>query len=206
MVLACTSRLAAEIIPIWSTGVAVPGEKVLLYLVDTQSGSDVFLLTEQPRVKSATVRVLQPKSGANPLDPKRAMVEVLPILITPDMSGQIEVEDITATYKSGKKETVKIPPLPVRPTSDIKWYNDPVVYGALWYTDIQDGYVHQPVKASLKLFMRSDCDMQFQPFCAGCCRIGARANHARNIRICARHKMAHSRFQGRVHPLPRRQF
>ncbi len=163
MVLACTSRLAAEIIPIWSTGVAVPGEKVLLYLVDTQSGSDVFLLTEQPRVKSATVRVLQPKSGANPLDPKRAMVEVLPILITPDMSGQIEVEDITATYKSGKKETVKIPPLPVRPTSDIKWYNDPVVYGALWYTDIQDGYVHQPVKASLKLFMRSDCDMPYPP-------------------------------------------
>ncbi|MBQ9836203.1 MAG: BatD family protein [Akkermansia sp.] len=163
LLLACTGRLAAEIIPIWSTGVAVPGEKVLLYLVDTQSGSDVFMLTEQPRVKSATVRVLQPKAGANPLDPNRAMVEVLPILITPDMAGQIEVEDITATYNSGKKETVKIPPLPVRPTSDIKWYNDPVVYGALWYTDIKDGYVYQPVKASLKLFMRGDCNMPYPP-------------------------------------------
>lgn len=163
LLLAISGHLAAEITPIWSTGVAVPGEKVLLYLVDNQSGNDVFMLTEQPRVKSATVRVLQPKAGANPLDPNRAMVEVLPILITPDMAGQIEVEDITATYKSGKKETVKIPPLPVRPTSDIKWYSAPVAYGALWYTDIKDGYVHQPVKASLKLFMRGDCDMPYPP-------------------------------------------
>lgn len=161
--LACVGRVAAEIIPIWSTGVAVPGEKVILYLVDTQSGSDVFMLTEQPKVKSATVRVQQPKAGANPLDPNRAMVEVLPIFITPDIAGQIEVEDITATYNSGKKETVKIPPLPVRPTSDIKWYNSPVVYGALWYTDIKDGYVDQPVRASLKLFMRGDCDMPYPP-------------------------------------------
>lgn len=159
----CIGRAAAEIIPIWSTGVAVPGEQVLLYLVDTQSGSDVFMLTEQPKVKSATVRVLQPKAGANPLDPNRAMVEVLPILIKPDIAGNIEVEDITATYKSGKKETVKIPPLPVRPTSDIKWYNTPVVYGALWYTDIKDGYVDQPVRASLKLFLRGDCSTPYPP-------------------------------------------
>lgn len=121
------------------------------------------MLTEQPQVKSATIRVLQPKAGANPLDPNRAMVEVLPILITPDVAGQIEVADITATYQSGRKETVKIPPLPVRPTSDIKWYNTPVVYGAMWYTDIKDGYVDQPVKASLKLFMRGDCNMPYPP-------------------------------------------
>ena len=161
--LACGGRLAAEIIPMWSTGVAVPGEQVLLYLVDTQSGSDVFTITEQPRVKSATVRVLQPKAGSNPLDPNRAMVEVQPILIKPDVAGNIEVEDITVTYQSGKTETVKIPALPVRPTSDIKWYNEPVVYGALWYTDITDGYVNQPVKANLKVFMRSDCSTPYPP-------------------------------------------
>ncbi len=161
--LALVGRATAEIIPVWSTGVAVPGEQVLLYLVDTQSGNDIFMLTEQPKVKAATVKVLQPKAGANPLDPNRAMVEVLPILIKPDMAGQIEVADITATYQSGKKETVAIPPLPVRPTSDIKWYNTPVVYGALWYTDIQDGYVDQPVKAHLKMFMRGDCHMPFPP-------------------------------------------
>ena len=162
-VLACGGPLAAEIIPMWSTGVAVPGEQVLLYLVDTQSGSDVFTITEQPRVKSATVRVLQPKAGANPLDPNRAMVEVQPILIKPDVAGSIEVEDITVTYQSGKTETVKIPTLPVRPTSDIKWYNEPVVYGALWYTDITDGYVNQPVKANLKVFMRGDCNTPYPP-------------------------------------------
>ncbi len=163
LILTLAGSVAAEIIPIWSTGVAVPGEQVILYLVDTQSGSDIFMLTEQPKVKSATVKVLQPKAGANPLDPNRAMVEVLPILIKPDMAGKIEVADITATYQSGKKETVVIPPLPVCPTSDIKWYNTPVVYGALWYTDIQDGYVDQPVKAHLKMFMRGDCHMPFPP-------------------------------------------
>lgn len=157
------SLVHASITPIWSTGVAVPGEQVILYLIDSESGQDVFTLSQQPKVKSATVRVLDPRAGTNPLDPNRGTVEVIPILIKPDAAGMLQVENITAEYRSGKKETVSVPPLPVRPTSDIRWYSDPVPYGALWYTDIRDGYVDQPVRVSLKLFLRGDCNAPYPP-------------------------------------------
>ena len=35
----------AEIVPVWSVDVAMPGEKVALYLVDTEVGEDLFLST-----------------------------------------------------------------------------------------------------------------------------------------------------------------
>lgn len=155
----------ADIIPIWSTGVAVPGEQVYLYLVESQSGAqqDVFFIKEAPTVKSATIRVQQARAGANPLDPNRAMVEVLPIAIKPDRAGEIRVSDITVDYQSGRKETISIPPLSVRPTSDIKWFSSPLPYGTLWHTNIKEGYVDQPVKASLKIFMPGDCDTPYPP-------------------------------------------
>lgn len=170
LLLLCTCALAltaarthAAITPLWSTGVAVPGEQLILYLIDYENGQDVFTLVQQPKVKAATVRVLEPRAGANPLDPNRSTVEVIPILIKPDAAGALQVEDIAVEYRSGKKETVSIPPLPVRPTSDIRWYSSPVAYGALWYTDIHDGYVDQPVRASLKLFLRGDCNAPYPP-------------------------------------------
>lgn len=156
----------AEIIPVWSTGVAVPGEQVYLYLIETQQAGtqqDVFFIKAPPTVKSATMRVQQARAGANPLDPNRGMVEVLPIAIKPDRAGAIQVSDITVDYQSGKKATIPIPPLTVRPTSDIKWFSDPLPYGALWYTNITEGYVDQPVKASLKIFMPGDCDTPYPP-------------------------------------------
>lgn len=170
LLLLCTCALAltaararAAVTPLWSTGVAVPGEQLILYLIDSESGQDVFNLTQQPKVKSATVRVLEPRAGVNPLDPNRGTVEVIPILVKPDVAGTLQVEDIAVEYRSGKKATVPIPPLPVRPTSDIRWYSSPVAYGALWYTDIHDGYVDQPVRASLKLFLRGDCNAPYPP-------------------------------------------
>lgn len=160
------SQALAEIIPIWSTGVAVPGEQVYLYLVETQQAGaqqDVFLIKENPKVKSATLRVQQARAGSNPLDPNRAMVEVLPIAIKPDRAGTLQVNDITVEYQSGRKETIPIPPLTVRPTSDIRWFSDPFPYGTLWHANITEGYVDQPVKASVKIFMPGDCDAPYPP-------------------------------------------
>ncbi len=144
----------AEIVPQWSTGVAVPGEKVVLYLIDMESqAEDPISISKQPQVERASVRLLQPISGNNPLDPKRGLVAIAPIQITPDAPGQINVGTIEVSYRSGKTLSVTAPPLPVVPTSDITWYDSPVSYGALWHVDTQDGYVNQPVKASLKLFI-----------------------------------------------------
>ena len=157
----------AEIVPVWSTGVAVPGEQVVLYLVETQEDSqqqqDIFMIKAQPRVKDATLNVQQPKAGANPLDPDRRMVEVQPITFKADKAGEIAPEPIEVEYQSGRKAVVNIPALPVRPTGDIKWFSDPVPYGALWYTTISDGYVHQPVQTSVKIFMPTDCNTPYPP-------------------------------------------
>ncbi len=147
----------AQVTPVWSTGLAVPGEEILLYLVDTEVGEDLFSVREQPRVRSAGIRIMQSKAGANPLDANRAMVQILPILVRPDGIGELQIPDVTVEYRSGRKVRVKIPPLQVCSTAQIKWYSSPIPYGALWFTQPQSPYVHQPVKASLKLFMPQDC-------------------------------------------------
>ena len=158
---------AAEIVPVWSTGVAVPGEQVILYLVETQEDAnqkqDIFMIKTPPRVQNATMSVQQPKAGANPLDPDRKMVEVQPIAFKADRAGRIAPEPIEVEYQSGRKESIAIPPLEVRPTSDIKWFAEPLSYGALWYTNITDGYVHQPVQTSVKIFMPGDCNTPYPP-------------------------------------------
>lgn len=162
-----TGLTQAEIVPIWSTGVAVPGENVVLYLVETQEDAqpqqDIFQIEKSPVVKNATAKIQQMAAGANPLDPDRKMVEVQPIIFKADMAGEIAPEPIEVTYRSGRKATVTIPPLVVRPTGDIKWFADPVPYGVLWYTNVTDGYVHQPVSAALKIFMPLDCATPLPP-------------------------------------------
>lgn len=147
------STAAAEITPIWSAQVAVPGEKVVLYLVDPNVGEDVFFIHNRPTVERAQLQEMQPQAGVNPNDPDRTVAEVYPFLITPDQPGDLQVPDIEVQYKSGRKETVSIPPLPVLPTSDIKWEESPIPYGVLWHTDVKDGYVDQPIRTAIKLFL-----------------------------------------------------
>ena len=153
----------AEVTPVWSTEIAVPGEKVMLYLVENIGGQDQFLISNMPSATNASIKLQQPQAGANPLDPNRGEVEVYPILVTPDRAGRVTIGDISLRYQSGKEAKIAVPPLPVLPTSDIKWYNTPVPYGALWYINPQEGYVHQPLKASVKLFLPGDCLAPFPP-------------------------------------------
>ncbi len=157
--LACLLGLPAlaDVVPVWSTGVAVPGEKVVLYLIDMESqADDAISVREQPQIPHAAVRLLQPRSGSNPLDPNRGIVAMAPIQITPDGPGKLEVGSIEVTYRSGKTVKAPVPALPVVPTSDITWFDSPVSYGALWHVNTEDGYVNQPVKANLKLFLPGD--------------------------------------------------
>lgn len=160
LLLALMRYAAAEVVPVWSTGVAVPGEQVLLYLVDTEVGQDTFHLKERPKARYASVQEQSPTVVANP---GRATVEICPILIRPDKAGELQPEEVVVEYRSGRIVKVKIPPLPVRSTAEIKWYNKPFSYGALWYTDTKDGYVHQPVKVALKLFIPQDCQVRDLP-------------------------------------------
>lgn len=153
----------ASVVPVWSTGVAVPGEQIVLYLVDTEVGQDSFTLREEPKAPGATLRAQQPIVDANPMDPNRAAVEVLPIVIRADKAGELKLDKVVVTYRSGRREEVQVPPLPVRSTAEIKWYSSPLNYGVLWYLPAQEGYVHQPVRAELKVFLPQDCGTSSLP-------------------------------------------
>ena len=68
----CIAGLSmADIVPVWSVDVAVPGEKVALYLVDTEVGEDLFSIQKRPGVENAALEVMQHYAGANPMDPNR---------------------------------------------------------------------------------------------------------------------------------------
>lgn len=161
--LAAALPAAADITPVWSAGVAVPGEKVVLYLIDTEIGQDLFMVKARPNVKQARVELQQPKAGANPLDANRAAAEVYPIIVTPDVAGELQLPTIEVEYKSGRKQGVEVPPLPVVATSEIKWMNKPVPYGVLWHTDVKDGYVSQPVRTAVKIFLPGSCAVGGMP-------------------------------------------
>ncbi len=157
-------QAGADVVPVWSTDLAVPGEKVVLYLIDADDRKDDSIyLSTRPQVPHASVRLLQASTGINPLDPQRSIVYIAPILITPDKPGTLEVGTLEVNYRSGKAVKVDVPPLPVASTANITWYDKPFPYGALWYTDTKDGYVNQPVRANLKLFLPRGTKLPFLP-------------------------------------------
>ena len=157
-------RLCAEIEPLWSTGVALPGEKVVLYLIDTDIENDLFLIHKKPKVEHAQVDLRQPQSGPNPLDQHRRNAEVYPIIITPDTQGTIRVKDLEVEYKNGRKVKVDVPELPVVPTSKVQWQTSPINYGVIWYPYVEkDGYVDQEVKVALKFMLPAGCMVPMPP-------------------------------------------
>ncbi len=161
------SQVHAEIQPVWSTGVAVPGEAVILYLIETQEDpmkEPEFFAPAHPALSHAQVRLLEWQAKPNPLDPERRMIAVQPIMIKADIAGQIAPAPIEVSYSSGRKVTVDVPPLPVVPTSEIKWYNfGATTYGVLWHTEEENSYVFQTVRAALKIFMPTHCTAPYLP-------------------------------------------
>lgn len=148
----------AEIVPVWSVDVAMPGEKVALYLVDTEVGEDLFRIQQRPTVTNAALEIMQHYAGANPLDPNRAVIEIYPIQIIPDSPGKVQIKDLQVQYNSGRTESITVPPLPVVSQSAIRWMKSPVTFGVLWHTSIQEGYVHQPIKTAIKILLPGGVD------------------------------------------------
>ena len=164
MLALCAGRAAAEIEALWSTGVALPGEKVVLYLIDPDVGADLFLIKRTPSVAHAQVELRQPQSGRNPADPQRRNAEVYPIVITPDAPGSIEVGELEVEYRDGRKVKVSVPALPVESTSKIIWQSEPFTHGVLWHPYVEgDGYVDQEVKVALKFLVPGGCTLPVPP-------------------------------------------
>ncbi|MBE6415891.1 MAG: hypothetical protein E7032_05090 [Akkermansiaceae bacterium] len=163
LVFSAAGAALAEVVPVWSVDVAVPGEKVALYLVDTEVGEDLFSIQKRPSVENAALEVMQHYAGANPMDPNRAAMEVYPLQIIPDAPGEVKVTELEVQYNSGRKENITVPPLPVLSQSQIQWKKNPVNFGVLWYTSTKDGYVHQPVKTAIKLLLPGGIDSAGAP-------------------------------------------
>ncbi len=163
LVFSAAGAALAEVVPVWSVDVAVPGEKVALYLVDTEVGEDLFSIQKRPSVENAALEVMQHYAGANPMDPNRAAMEVYPLQIIPDAPGEVKVMELEVQYNSGRKENITVPPLPVLSQSQIQWKKNPVNFGVLWYTSTRDGYVHQPVKTAIKLLLPGGIDSAGAP-------------------------------------------
>ena len=160
----CIGSLAmAEIVPVWSVDVAVPGEKVALYLVDTDIGEDLFMIQKRPTVSNAAMEIMQHYAGANPLDANRAAMEVYPLQIIPDAPGEVRLTGLEVKYNSGRTEVIEVPALPVVSQSAIRWSKKPVNFGVLWYTNIKDGYVHQPIKTAVKILLPGGVDTMGAP-------------------------------------------
>ena len=160
----CIGSLAmAEIVPVWSVDVAVPGEKVALYLVDTDIGEDLFMIQKRPTVSNAAMEIMQHYAGANPLDANRAAMEVYPLQIIPDAPGEVRLTGLEVKYNSGRTEVIEVPALPVVSQSSIRWSKKPVNFGVLWYTNIKDGYVHQPIKTAVKILLPGGVDTMGAP-------------------------------------------
>ena len=160
----CIGSLAmAEIVPVWSVDVAVPGEKVALYLVDTDIGEDLFMIQKRPTVSNAAMEIMQHYAGANPLDANRAAMEVYPLQIIPDAPGEVRLTGLEVKYNSGRTEVIEVPALPVVSQSAIRWSKKPVNFGVLWYTNIKDGYVHQPIKTAVKILLPAGVDTMGAP-------------------------------------------
>lgn len=160
----CIGSLAmAEIVPVWSVDVAVPGEKVALYLVDTDIGEDLFMIQKRPMVSNAAMEIMQHYAGANPLDANRAAMEVYPLQIIPDAPGEVRLTGLEVKYNSGRTEVIEVPALPVVSQSAIRWSKKPVNFGVLWYTNIKDGYVHQPIKTAVKILLPGGVDTMGAP-------------------------------------------
>lgn len=162
-------QLSAELSAMWSTGVAVPGEQVRLYILVSSATREPIQLTRRLSIPNASVGQPSTQMRTFQYNNQFAAFTILAFPVTPDRDGNITPGEIEVRYHNGNTEKVSVPALPVRPTSDIRWMSqkipggglpligggvyDTVEYGCLWYVPEGEGYVDQPVRAQLKLFL-----------------------------------------------------
>ncbi len=149
-----TTLRARELQSLWSTDIALPGERILLFVISEGRAHNEFEIIQHPRAKNASVRILPYRRLTKQNGSFGEPVFMLPLLITPDSPGQVELSPIALRFEDDKKEVqVPIPPLKVYSTSEIKWFNNPIPYGVLWDISKKDPYVNESITARMKLLL-----------------------------------------------------
>lgn len=169
IVLLCSPSMA-EVTAVWSTHTALPGEKVLLFLVSEHSkgGNPERIQDVTPgRIsngsyegKAYSEEPLQDNSGNHV-----GSMEICALLIETGRSGTVECNQLEISYSTGRREKVNVPPLQVYTTAKVEWRtveddnggnnaaDRPTSFGTFWQTSPQEYYTGQPVTAGVKLLL-----------------------------------------------------
>lgn len=177
------SAAQAKIQAVWSTDAALPGEKVVLFLLQehkNNSSPSRFRFATPGKVKNG--RLFQNRSGSdvyfdettqNAAGNSNGRIEGYLYVVEVGGSGVVECEDFEVTLSTGKKEIVSIPPLKVYTTAKVEWRTMEAAYGeekasfgTMWLVEPEEYYAGQQVQATLKLllpqnFTRLDQNPQF---------------------------------------------
>ncbi len=183
LLMVMSSAVQAKIQAVWSTDAALPGEKVVLILLQEHlntSNPSRFRFSTPGKVKNG--RLYQGRNGndnyfeesvQNAAGNTSGRIEGYLYVIEVGGSGLVECDDFEVTLSTGQKEIVSIPPLKVYTTAKVEWRNietqkgeNPSSFGTMWLVEPDEYYAGQPVHATLKLllpqnFNRLEQDPQF---------------------------------------------
>lgn len=153
------SLLHADIAVQWGTDFLVPGEETSLLLINTE-GTPI-LPTKAPYADGASIQVRRGRALRSSAVPG-GLVYVLPLTVKADRPGELKIPDIPVEI-NGKTVQVSVPSEPVVSTAQIRWYEKPFDYGALWYSPQSEPYVNENVKVALKLFLPEGSSIPYAP-------------------------------------------
>ena len=168
LLMVMSSAVQAKIQAVWSTDAALPGEKVVLILLQEHlntSNPSRFRFSTPGKVKNG--RLYQSRNGndnyfeesvQNAAGNTSGRIEGYLYVIEVGGSGLVECDDFEVTLSTGQKEIVSIPPLKVYTTAKVEWRNietqkgeNPSSFGTMWLVEPDEYYAGQPVHATLKL-------------------------------------------------------
>lgn len=150
--LSASSVLRADIIARWSTYFLIPGEETNLMLFNTD-GTPIGI-AKAPVAPGASVlpgRSIAVRDDNAP--DGRIFIQLL--RVSADAPGNLQLPPLEVTV-NGRPTTISIPPIHVASTAKIRWYDNPIDYGVLWYTPNSEPYVNENVRVAFKVFLPED--------------------------------------------------
>lgn len=167
MMLWLSSNAYAKIEAVWSTNAALPGEKVVLFIMQSNKNSASparIRLATPGKVKNG--QIIQQRASLDTYfkgeDPHQnnGLIEGFFFVIEAGGSGKVECEDFEVTLSTGRKEKVTVPPLDVYTTAKVTWRtiegmkgDAPATFGTMWLYSPEEYYAGQPVHATVKLLL-----------------------------------------------------
>lgn len=159
----------AKVTAVWSTETALPGEKVVLVLLNERDNASPGRIKQIKPGDLKNGRFLE--RGNNYFEESiqdangktTGRLEVYLMMVEVIRSGKVECEDIEVTFSTGNTEKVKVPELTVFTTAAVKWRDidanmgsntAQTKFGTMWVISPKnDYYTGQSIHAHIKLLL-----------------------------------------------------